>query len=69
MIGPTSAIEAPATTTCPNAVDVSPASLRIGRITPSPVAERMIATSNGDLTRSPARSPRPTRIAMPNETA
>ena len=31
-IGPTSAIEAPATTTWPNGVDVSPASLRIGRM-------------------------------------
>jgi hypothetical protein len=52
-IGVTSAIDAPATTTCPNGVAVSPESLRIGRITPSPVAERMIATSSGDLTRPP----------------
>ena len=37
-------------------VDVSPASLRIGRMIPRPVAERTIATSSGERTRSPARS-------------
>ena len=36
---------------------------------PSPVAERMIATSSGERTRSAARRPRPITSAIPNETS
>jgi hypothetical protein len=68
-IGVTSAIDAPATTTWPKGVDVWPASLRMGRMIPRPVAERMTATRSGDLTSPPSLSPSPTTRASPNDTA
>ena len=56
MIAPKSAIVPAATTSWPNGVAISPASLSTGMITPSDVAERITATSSGVCTRPPASS-------------
>src|SRR5436190_1241916 len=60
-IGATSAIEAPATITWPNGVALCRASLRIGRTIPSPVAERMIATTEVNEIVTPVSAPSPRR--------
>ena len=69
MIAPKSAIDAADTISCQNGVEISPESFSTGTITPSEVAQRMIATSSGVSTRPAADSPRPTTTAIPNETA
>ena len=56
MIAPKSAIVPAATTSWPNGVAISPASLSTGMITPSDVAERITATSSGVCTSPPAFS-------------
>ena len=69
MIAPKSAIEAAETISWPNVDEISPASLSTGTITPSDVAQRMIATSSGVCTRPAVLSPNPTTTATPNESA
>ena len=69
MIAPKSAIEAAETISWPNVDEISPASLSTGTITPSEVAQRMIATSSGVCTRPAALSPKPTTTAIANESA
>ena len=46
-----------------------PESLSTGTITPSEVATSTIATNSGDLTNPPAFRPRPSTIAIANDTA
>ena len=68
MIAPKSAIEAAAITSWPKLEEMLPESLSTGTITPSEVATSTIATNSGDLTKPPACRPRPTTIAITNET-
>jgi hypothetical protein len=64
-----SAIEAPATTSCPKGVPTWPASFRTGITIPSEVADRVMPTRSGDLTSPLACRPRPISSASPNEIA
>ncbi len=68
MIAPKSAMEPAATTSWPKVDEISPASLSTGMITPSEVADRMIATSKGVSINPAAFRPSDTAIAIPNET-
>src|SRR5919204_371046 len=65
----TSAIEAPASTTCPNCVVDSPASLSTGMTTPSEVAAAMIPIRSGDFTRPASCRPSAKTSAIPSEAA
>ena len=59
ITAPKSAIVPAAMISCPKVDEISPASLSTGISTPSEVAQRMIATSNGVSTRPPAFSKQP----------
>ena len=69
MIAPKSAIEPAARTSWPKRVVACPVSLSTGMITPSEVAQRMIATSSGVSTSPPALSASETATAIANERA
>ena len=68
MIAPKSAIDAAATMSWPKGDEISPVSFSTGTITPSDVAQRMIATSSGVWTSPAADSPKPTTTAIAKET-
>ena len=68
MIAPKSAIDAAATMSWPKGDEISPVSFSTGTITPSEVAQRMIATSSGVWTSPAADSPKPTTTAIAKET-
>jgi hypothetical protein len=74
-IVPTSAIEEPAITSCPNGVSTCPASFSTAITIPRPVAENITAISRGERTRpapfkaSPQTSPSATDAAKPSPVA
>jgi hypothetical protein len=67
MIAPKSAIEAAAITSWPKSDPMLSESLSTGTITPSEVDTSTIAMKSGDLTKPPASSARPARLAIAND--